>query len=280
MIWQAKEHRFEFPGPVLLMGVVNATPDSFSDGGQFLGADQAIRHGLELVAEGADILDIGGESTRPRAEEVSEAEEIRRVLPVIAGVREKSPVIISIDTRKAGVARAAVAAGAQIINDIAANRDDPEMWDVVAETKAGYVLTHMQGTPQSMQINPTYKDVVAEVGAFFAERLRMAQSRGVPFENVALDPGIGFGKTIDHNLQLLAELSGFRIHQRPVLLGASRKSFIGKLLGAELNERLPGSVACALWAVWNGAQILRVHDVRATRQAVRMIEEITKRCRK
>lgn len=277
MIWRAGRFTFEFPGPALMMGIVNVTPDSFSDGGQFLDPDRAVEHGLALEAEGAAILDIGGESTRPRAAEVSEAEELRRVLPVIERLRAKSRAALSIDTQKPEVARRAIQAGADIVNDIAANRSEPGMWEIAASGGAGYVLMHMQGTPQTMQQEPAYRDVVAEVLGFFEERLRLVQKWGVPAENVVLDPGIGFGKTAEHNLQLLASLKRFTLLQRPLLLGASRKSFIGKLLGAEMSERLPGSIACALWAVQNGVRIVRTHDVRATGQAVRMIQEIAAR---
>lgn len=256
------------------MGIVNVTPDSFSDGGQFFEAERAVEHGLKLVSEGADILDIGGESTRPGAAAVSVTEELRRVLPVIQSLRSKTKALISIDTQKPEVAREALEAGAQIVNDIAANRTDPSMWELAAAAGAGYVLMHMQGTPQTMQESPHYADVTTEVGAFFAQTLRRVQKHGLRHENVVLDPGIGFGKTMEHNLQLLAGLNGFRIHQRPLLLGASRKSFIGRLAGAELKDRLPGSLACAVWAVMNGVQIVRTHDAGATRQAVAMIEEI------
>jgi dihydropteroate synthase len=265
---------FAFPRPALVVGIVNVTPDSFSDGGQFLEAGRAVEHGLQLVKEGADIIDVGGESTRPGAEMISEAEELRRVLPVIEGLAERTKAPISIDSQKPRVARAALEAGASIINDIAANREGPEMWKLAAEKNAGYVLMHMQGTPQTMHLAPKYNDVVADVSDFFEERLRRVLSCGVRAEQVVLDPGIGFGKTVQHNLQLLAGLSRFRIHQRPLLLGVSRKSFIGKLVGGEVDERMPGSIACGLWAVLNGVQLIRTHDVAATVQAVRMLEEI------
>ena len=274
MIFRAARFRFEFPRPTLMMGIVNVTPDSFSDGGQFLEADCAVEHGLQMVAEGADIIDVGGESTRPGAEMISEAEELRRILPVIEALAGRAQVPISIDSQKPTVAREALRAGASIINDIAANRAGTEMWELAAETGAGYVLMHMQGTPQTMHLAPKYDDVVAEVDAFFEDRLGRAESCGVSREQVVLDPGIGFGKTVQHNLQLLAGLSRFRIRQRPLLLGVSRKSFIGKLVGREVHDRVPGSIACSVWAVLNGAQLIRTHDVAATVRAVRMIEEI------
>jgi dihydropteroate synthase len=274
MIFRAASFQFEFPRPALIMGIINVTPDSFSDGGQHLEPNRAIEHALHLAAEGADILDVGGESTRPGAEPVPEAEELRRVLPVVEGLARKANVPISIDSQKPAVATAAIQAGASIINDIASNRHGAEMWELAANTGAGYVLMHMQGTPQTMHLAPKYDDVVSEVNEFFGERLRRAQSCGVQPEQIVLDPGIGFGKGVQHNLQLLAGVERFRMHQRPLLLGVSRKSFIGKLVGGEVHERVHGSIACALWAVLNGVQIIRTHDVAATVQAVRMIEEI------
>lgn len=278
MIFRARTFEFKFPRPTLLMGVVNVTPDSFSDGGDFLDSERAVNHALKLVEEGVDILDIGGESTRPKAPPVSEAEELRRVIPVIAALAPQVKVPISIDTVKPAVAKAAIAAGASIVNDIAANREDSAMWETVAETGAGYIAMHMQGTPQTMQNAPRYDDVVRQVAEFFHDRLTRLAQAGVPAEQVALDVGIGFGKTVAHNLQLLGSLNHFTTLQRPLLLGVSRKSFIGTVTGAAVDDRLPGSLACASWAVLAGAQILRVHDVAATHQNVRMMEAIlTKR---
>jgi dihydropteroate synthase len=274
MRWSGRQFEFVFPRPALVMGIVNVTPDSFADGGRFLAADAAVAHALALVAEGADILDVGGESTRPQATPVSEAEELRRVLPVLEGLAGRVRVPISIDTQKPGVARAALAAGAGIVNDIAANREDDAMWRVVAEAQAAYVCVHMQGTPQTMQAHPSYGDVLSEVADFFAERLNRLGQAGVPLERVALDVGIGFGKTLGHNLALLRGLESFRKCGRPLLLGVSRKSFIGKLLGAEVGERLPASLACASWAVTRGVQIIRTHDAAATTQALRMTEAL------
>jgi dihydropteroate synthase len=277
MIWQAGPYRWEFPRPTLLMGVVNVTPDSFYDGGRYATPDAAVAHALELEREGADILDIGGESTRPGAEPVSEAEELRRVLPVFEVLAGRARAALSIDTQKPAVARAALAAGASIVNDIATNREDPEMARLVAETGAGYVCMHMQGTPQTMQVAPQYADVTAEVGAFFERQLARLGAAGVRAEQVVLDPGIGFGKTLEHNLRLLATLECFRRFKRPVLLGVSRKSFLGQLLGVPVGERLAGSLACAAWAVWRGVEIVRTHDVAATRQVVRTIEALKRR---
>lgn len=274
MILRARQFEFTFPGPTLVMGIVNVTPDSFSDGGRFLDPAAAVTHALELVEQGAGIIDVGGESSRPGAAPVEEAEELRRVMPVIEGLAGRVKVPISIDTVKAGVARAALAAGASIVNDVAANRADTTLWQCVAEARAGYVCMHMQGTPQTMQANPVYADVVREVGQFFAERLRRLGDCGIGPEQVILDPGIGFGKTVEHNLQLLGAVGRLTSLQRPLLLGVSRKSFIGKLLGTELGARVPGALACACLAVANGAQVIRAHDVAETVQAIRMTEAI------
>jgi dihydropteroate synthase len=256
------------------MGIVNVTPDSFSDGGRFFAPEAAVGHGLDLVAQGAEILDVGGESTRPGAEPVAEAEELRRVLPVIAALAGRVAVPISIDTVKPAVARAALAAGASIVNDTAGHRAERGMWQVVAESGAGYVCMHMQGAPPTMQLQPAYADVGGEVAGFFAERLERLAQAGVGPEHVALDPGIGFGKTAGHNLQLLGHLEHLTKFVRPVVLGLSRKSFIGQSVGAQVQERLPGSLACACWAVQHGVQILRAHDVAATVQAIRMTEKL------
>jgi dihydropteroate synthase len=277
--WRARQFEFVFPRPTLVMGIVNATPDSFADGGRCFDPAAAAAHALELAREGADIVDIGGESTRPSALPVSEAEELRRVMPVIESLAGRLSVPISIDTRKPAVARTALAAGASIVNDIAANRDDDTLWRVAADAGAGYVCMHMQGTPQTMQLNPCYTDVVREVGEFFAERLGRLERAGLGRQQVALDVGIGFGKTVEHNLQLLRALGSFRRLGRPLVLGVSRKSFIGKLLGAEVGARLPGSLACAAWAVLAGVAIIRTHDVAATCQAVRMTEALRGRQR-
>jgi dihydropteroate synthase len=277
MLLRARHFEFTFPRPAMVMGVVNVTPDSFSDGGQFLDPAKAVERALSLVEQGAEILDVGGESTRPNAEPVGEAEELRRVLPVIEKLVARVHVPISIDTTKPAVARAALQAGASIVNDIAANRDDDAMWRVVAEFGAGYVAMHMQGTPKTMQASPAYTDVVHEVQEFFSDRLRRLNASGVTADQVVLDVGIGFGKTPEHNLQLLAGLGGFTKAQRPLLLGVSRKSFIGKLLGADVAGRLPASLACACLAVEAGVQIIRAHDVAETLQAVRMTEAIVTR---
>lgn len=274
MIFRASGFQYRFPRPAIVMGVINVTPDSFSDGGKYVDAGAAEEHALRLIEQGAEILDVGGESTRPGAEPVSEEEEKRRVLPVLKRLAGRVKVPVSIDTQKPGVARAALGVGASIVNDIASNRSDPEMWRIVAEGGAGYVAMHMQGTPRTMQDNPRYGDVVEEVGQFFKERLGRLAEVGVTGECVVLDVGIGFGKRVEHNLQLLGGLDRFKDLERPLLLGVSRKSFIGKVLGLEGESRVPGGLACACWAVQHGVQLIRTHDVAETVQAVRMTERI------
>ncbi len=274
MLLRMREFRFAFPRPALVMGIVNVTPDSFSDGGQFFAPEAAVAHGVELAAEGAEIIDVGGESTRPGAAPVEEGEELRRVVPVVADLAARINVPISIDTRKPAVARAAIAAGASVVNDVGAHREDAGMAALVAETGAGYVVMHMKGTPATMQQEAVYSDVVREVGLFFANRLEWLQRVGVPREQVVLDVGIGFAKTSEHNLRLIGSLKYYTKYQRPLLLGVSRKSFIGKLLGAEMAARLPGGLACACWAIQAGVQIIRTHEVKATVQALRMTEAL------
>ena len=274
MVFRAGQCEFGFPRPVLVMGVINVTPDSFSDGGRFFETEAAIEHGLKLVHDGAGILDIGGESTRPGAVPVGENEELRRVIPVISALSKEAQVPISVDTMKPVVARAAIRAGASIINDVAANRESDEMWLVSAETGAGYICMHMQGTPQTMQARPSYTNVADEVEGFFEGRLARAERAGMRPEQVIFDPGIGFGKTLEHNLQLLGALRRFTKLKRPILLGVSRKSFIPKVVGADAASRVPAGLACACLAVEAGVQIIRSHDVAETVQAVRMTEAI------
>jgi dihydropteroate synthase len=274
MVFRARHFEFVFPRPRLVMGVLNVTPDSFSDAGKYFDPVAAVEQGLELARQGADIIDVGGESTRPNAEPVSEPEELRRVIPVIAGLAERLKLPISIDTMKPGVARAALLAGASIVNDVGANRSDPAMWREVAARGAGYVAMHMQGQPQTMQLRPAYGDVVAEVGEFFKERLARLKTFGVPPEQVVLDVGIGFGKTPEHNLQLLAGLRSFTYLARPLLIGVSRKSFLSPGPGSAMADRLPGALACTALAAEAGAQIFRTHDVAATAQTLRMTEAV------
>jgi dihydropteroate synthase len=275
MIFRARQFEFVFPRPALVMGVVNVTPDSFSDGGKFFNAAGAISHALKLVAQGAEILDIGGESTRPGAEPVSEAEELRRVIPVIEKLAGQITVPISIDTTKPVVAHAALQAGASIVNDVSANRENDDLWKIVSDFHAGYICMHAQGGSPAMRGNPASTDLIREISEFFQEQLGNLLNRiGVIPEQVVLDVGIGFGKTPEQNLQLLANLRSFTKLRRPLLLGVSRKSFIGKLLGTEVNERLPASLACAILTVESGVQIIRTHDVAETIQAVRMTEAV------
>src|SRR4051794_1560988 len=251
--------------PMEVMGVVNVTPDSFSDGGLYLDVDAAVEHGFELVRDGASILDVGGESTRPGAEEVPVDVELQRVIPVI----ERFPGPVSIDTRKVDVAEQAIQAGARIVNDISAFRHAPEMAGLVASSGAGCCLMHMLGDdPRTMQDNPVYDDVVDDVKAFLEERLAFAVSEGVPEEKVWLDPGIGFGKTVEHNLELLRRLDEIVAIGRPVVIGTSRKSFLGKLTGREPRDRVAGTIATNVIAFERGAVIFRVHDVRETKDAL------------
>jgi dihydropteroate synthase len=255
-----------------LMGVVNVTPDSFSDGGLFLDAQAAVAHGEKLVQDGAEILDVGGESTRPGAEEVSAEEEVDRVIPVIAELAGVATV--SVDTSKVEVAEAALNAGATIVNDVTALRAAPEIGPLCAERGAGLVLMHMQGDPRTMQADPVYDDVVDEVKAFLAERLEAAVAAGVEEERVWLDPGIGFGKTLEHNLELLRRLGELSGLGRPLVVGTSRKSFIGKIDGSAVGDRLGGTVASSVLAMAEGADVLRVHDVAEAAQAVKVATAI------
>jgi len=248
-----------------LMGVVNVTPDSFSDGGRFLDAEKAIAHGNLLAEQGAGILDVGGESTRPGAEEVSVEEEVVRTRPVVEGLAGVATV--SIDTSKLGVAEAALDAGAAIVNDVTALRVAPEIAGLCAERGAGLILMHMQGDPRTMQADPRYGDVVEDVKAFLAERLEAAVAAGVEEERIWLDPGIGFGKTLEHNLELLRRLGELRSLGRPLVVGTSRKSFIGKIDGSGVGDRLGGTIASSVLAAVEGADVLRVHDVAETAQA-------------
>lgn len=250
-----------------LMGVVNVTPDSFSDGGLYLDAGAAVEHGLQLAAQGADILDVGGESTRPGAAGVSEEEELARVKPVVSALAAAGHAV-SVDTSKLAVAEAALREGATIVNDVTALRADPDIGRLCAERGAGLVLMHMQGNPRTMQEDPTYEDVVDDVRAFLSERLEAAVSLGVEEGRIWLDPGIGFGKTLEHNLELLRRLGELRKLGRPLVVGTSRKSFIGKVDGSDVGDRLGGTIASSVLALAEGADVLRVHDVAEARQAL------------
>jgi dihydropteroate synthase len=258
------------PAEPLIMGVVNVTPDSFSDGGEFLDADAAVAHAQRLVEEGAGIVDVGGESTRPGADPVPADVELQRVVPVVERVAQTLGLRVSIDTAKLTVAEAAIQAGARVVNDVTAFRAEPELAGLVASSGAGCCLMHMQGEPRTMQADPRYDEVVSDVKAFLEERLAFAVGEGVPEERVWLDPGIGFGKTLDHNLELLRRLDEIVAIGRPVVVGTSRKSFLGKITGRAEKERLPGTIATNVMAYERGAAIFRVHDVAPVADALRV----------
>ena len=275
MIWRTSRRTFDLADRGLIMGIVNVTPDSFSDGGHFARTDDAVAHALRLSDEGTDILDIGGESTRPGAAAVTVEDELRRVIPVIEKLAGKTAAALSIDTSKAAVARAAAAAGAEIINDVTALQGDDDMPRVAAESGCAVVLMHMQGTPRTMQLNPHYDDVVAEVAGHLAQRVAAARAAGIGPERIAIDPGIGFGKTVEHNMQLITGLGRFAALGHPVLLGASRKSFLATLAHcADVEDRdLPTAVLTALGYGF-GARLFRVHAVHANLQALRLAEAL------
>lgn len=261
----------------LIMGIVNVTPDSFFDGGRYLDPESAVAHAVQLVEEGADLLDIGAESTRPGSDPISESEERRRLIPVVKALAKMVKVPLSVDTSKASIAEEAIDAGAVIVNDVTGLCGDPQMAGVVAKTCAGLVLMHMQGVPQTMQRTPRYSDVVEEVSMFFAERLQFAMSLGIARNRIVLDPGIGFGKLLVHNLDLLAQLRTFSKFDRPLLVGISRKAFIGRIADRPVEDRLWGTAAAVALAVEHGAQIIRVHDVRPMRDVVRVSAAIARR---
>ncbi len=257
------------------MGIVNVTPDSFSDGGKYFDPAAAVAQGMQLVADGAAMLDIGGESTRPGAEPVSEAEELRRVIPVIEALAREVSVPLSIDTMKARVAREALRAGASVVNDVSGLLADPEMESVCADSDCGVIVMHRQGTPLTMQLAPTYTDVLAEVHAFFESRLRELTAAGIAAERIMFDPGIGFGKTAEHNLQLLSHLAQLRVGDRPLLVGHSRKRFLKRLLGREVDERSSGTLGVSLALAAQGVELLRVHDVALLHDALVAWQAVT-----
>ena len=271
---KARERLIPLDAGPLIMGVLNVTPDSFSDGGRYLDPDAAVAHAVAMAEQGADLIDIGAESTRPGSDPVDEKEEIRRLIPVVGAVCRKVSVPVSVDTTKAAVARKALDAGATIVNDISALRFDPLMKAVVAETGAGLVLMHMQGTPKTMQQAPSYRNVIEEVQQFFVERIGTALEAGIAAEQILLDPGIGFGKNLEHNLRLLARLDVFVALEYPVLVGVSRKAFIGQVLARPVDERLMGTAAAVAVAILRGARVIRVHDVAPLRDVVKMVEAI------
>ncbi|MBW1996952.1 MAG: dihydropteroate synthase [Deltaproteobacteria bacterium] len=257
-----------------VMGILNVTPDSFSDGGLFYDRDRAVEHGLQMTQEGADIIDVGGESARPYSEQISVDVELERVIPVIEVLSKEIAIPISIDTVRAEVAREALKAGASMVNDISALRFDPDMSTVVAEAQVPVILMHMKGTPANMQENPTYEELIPEIKAFLREAMDRALEKGIREENIILDPGIGFGKTFDNNLQIIKDLREFTTLRRPILLGTSRKSFLGHILGKGPSERDVGTMATISAGVMNGASIVRVHDVKSAVETVRVTDAI------
>ena len=275
--WKLARRSLPYGERTLVMGVLNVTPDSFSDGGEFFSLDRAVAHAEQMIAEGADLVDIGGESTRPGSAFVTEAEELQRVIPVIERLAAKSPVPISIDTTKSSVARAALEAGAEIVNDISGLRFDPSIADEAAKAKAGLVLMHSRGTPKTMQQLPPVDEIVSEVIGELRNSVLVAEERGVARDRIAIDPGIGFSKTLDQNVELIAKLDQLAIAfaEFPIMIGTSRKSFLGKLLnGAPADQRLYGTIASVTASVMKGAHIVRVHDVKAAVEAVRVAEAI------
>ena len=259
----------------LVMGIVNVTPDSFSDGGKFFSPEVAISHASKLITQGADIIDIGGESTRPGAEQVSESEELKRVIPVIEKIRTDNPtILISIDTTKASVAKHAVEAGADIINDVSGLSFDNNMIGIVESFNIPIVIMHMKGNPQNMQLNPEYKDIVNEILDFFKMKIKIAIQSGINRSMIILDPGIGFGKTVEHNFELLSRLNEFNVLELPIMIGPSRKSFIGITLDLPPEDRVEGTAAAVSAGVMNGANIVRVHDVKSMKRVVRILEKV------
>ncbi len=275
LVWRVGEHALDCGERTLVMGILNVTPDSFSDGGKFLDQRAAIEHGLRMVDDGADLVDVGGESTRPGSDPVSADEERDRVVPVVEALASKVRVPISIDTRKPSVAKAALDVGATIVNDVSGGRD-PEMFDVVREARAGMVLMHMKGEPKTMQETPHYDDVVGEVHEYLRERIEAAAFAGFEPERLCVDPGIGFGKDLEHNLTLLHHLDALLDLGRPVLVGPSRKRFIGTLLDLPDDQRVEGTAGAVAWLVARGAHIVRVHDVKEIVRVVRVVDAIAR----
>lgn len=278
ILWKIGDNTFDVAAQGMIMGVLNVTPDSFSDRGEFYSPERAVEHGLQMAADGAQIIDIGGESTRPGAHPVSAEVEAKRVLPVLELLREQSPVMISIDTSKAVVARAALDAGAVIINDVSGGRGDAEMLPLAANRGAALIIMHMQGSPETMQLAPTYTDVVAEVADFFRQQYSRALDCGIDPLAIAFDPGIGFGKTLEHNLELLRNLPQLRVENRPLVLGVSRKSFLGQVIGStEMSARRSATVGLTAVLRDRGANVLRVHDVPENVSALRVAEAMKSR---
>jgi dihydropteroate synthase len=274
-IWKIAGRAMDLSRHGMIMGVLNVTPDSFSDGGEFFAFEKAVEHGCEMVNQGAQIIDVGGESTRPGAEPISADEEISRVLPVLEKLREKVSAFISIDTTKAEVARAAIDAGATIINDVSGGRGDAEMFPLAAKHNAALIIMHMQGTPRTMQLDPRYDDVVADVADFFRQQYERALQSGVDPMAIAFDPGIGFGKTLEHNLKLLGNLESLRVQGRPLVVGVSRKGFLGKIMQSKkMSDRIAPTVALTALLRTRGANVLRVHDVKSNVAALRVADAV------
>jgi dihydropteroate synthase len=272
--FRVKNQAYDLGRQTWIIGVVNVTPDSFYDGGLYREPERAIEHGLGLLAEGADIIDVGGESSRPGSDPVPVEEELRRVLPVVAGLRKTTKALISIDTTKYEVAEAALGQGADIINDISSFSLDPRLLELAARHDAGFILMHMQGNPKTMQVHPYYENVLKEIRSFLSEKIEIALAYGLKKENLIIDPGIGFGKNTGDNLRLINRLDFFEELGRPILVGISRKSFIGKILNAPPQDRLEGSIAAAVISILRGASLLRVHDVKAFKRAALVAEAI------
>ena len=271
LTWKCRDHVFPVSERPLIMGILNVTPDSFSDGGCYMDSETAIGQGMAMLEAGADIIDVGGESTRPGADKVPTSTELERVIPVIEGLSEREKLIISIDTMKSEVARRALGAGASIINDVSALTHDPEMKNVAGEFGAGVVLMHRQGTSRTMQDNPQYDDVVADVVDYLNGRIEELEAFGLDRATMAVDPGIGFGKTVEHNINLLANMDVMENCGRPVVVGVSRKSFLGKLTGRDIQERLGGSLAAMVFCILKGAHVIRVHDVKESCDALSVV---------
>jgi dihydropteroate synthase len=277
-LWRIGDRVFDLSRQGLIMGVLNVTPDSFSDGGQFFAPEKAVEHGLRMAAEGADIIDVGGESTRPGAEPITADEELGRVIQVIRELRANTNIPISIDTSKSQVARAAIEAGASIVNDVTGGRGDEQMLPVIAESESAFVIMHMQGNPRTMQVQPRYQDVVSEITDFFRQQYTRAIGSSIDPMAIAFDPGIGFGKTLEHNLELLAQLERVRAHDRPLVVGVSRKSFLGKIIGStDMSDRAAPAVALTALLRARGADVLRVHDVKENVSVLRVTEAILRR---
>jgi len=275
-IWRCGPHVIPLGRRTLVMGIVNATPDSFSDGGSYANVDDAVKHAIQMVADGAELVDVGGESTRPGSDVVAPEEEIRRVVPVIRRIVDELPdVPVSIDTRKPAVAHAALEGGASIVNDVSAG-GDPAMFGVVGEAGAGMVLMHMKGEPKTMQDDPSYYDVVAEVRGFLGDRVEAAVGAGIDLERLCIDPGIGFGKTLEHNLAILHDIRAFQHLGVPVLVGPSRKRFIGTLTDTEVGDRTEGTAGVVAWCAAEGVDIVRVHDVKEMTRVVRVVDAIAR----